>query len=137
MPTEAGVVAHHGVHAGAAGDIGNIVQVAVGVGVFVVDGRRNNFVGSMARAEAMASIAPAPPSKCPVMLLVDDTSRPFLARSPNSVLKASVSFTSLSGVDVPCALTYPMASGDKVRVGKGGAGGTNHALMARRDPVKW
>ena len=55
------------------------------------------------RAVMPASSPPAPPSRCPVIDLVDDTAS-FWAWSPKQRLMASVSSLSLNGVDVPCAL---------------------------------
>src|SRR6266404_4737431 len=49
-----------------------------------------------------ASNPPAPPSKCPVMDFVELTGT-FLARSPKTLLRATVSRTSPMGVEVPCA----------------------------------
>ena len=51
------------------------------------------------------SMPPAPPSRCPVIDLVELTTS-FLAWSPKASLIALVSLTSPSGVDVPCALRY-------------------------------
>src|SRR5260370_18795795 len=57
-----------------------------------------------------ASNPPAPPSKCPVMDFVELIGT-CLARSPKTRLSARVSMTSPSGVEVPCAFTYPISSG--------------------------
>ena len=54
-----------------------------------------------------ASAAPAPAIMCPVTPLVEVTGG---AASPNTLRIASASVASLSGVDVPCALTCPMAA---------------------------
>ena len=51
------------------------------------------------------SIPPAPPSKCPVIDLVELTTS-VRACSPNTALIASVSFLSPSGVDVPWAFIF-------------------------------
>ena len=57
----------------------------------------------IAITQAMASTAAAPPSRWPVMDLVEDTLTLY-ASSPNAFLMAMVSYFSLSGVEVPCAL---------------------------------
>ena len=59
---------------------------------------------------ATASTAPAAPSRCPIADLVEETGM-SLAASPRAALRASVSARSLSGVEVPCALTYTTSSG--------------------------
>ena len=64
------------------------------------------------------SMPPAPPSRWPVIDLVELTTS-FLACSPNASLIALVSLTSPSGVDVPCALRYwtwsALSAGDAQR----------------------
>src|SRR5579862_557655 len=55
-----------------------------------------------------ASSPPAPPSKCPVMDLVELTA---ILRSPKKFLMACASSVSPMGVDVPWAFTYPTTSG--------------------------
>src|SRR6185437_9632063 len=57
-----------------------------------------------ARIAATDSIAPAPPSRCPVIDLVADTTTP-LAASPGARAMASASTTSPAGVEVACAFT--------------------------------
>ena len=52
----------------------------------------------------MASAPPAAPIMCPVVDFVELTAT-FFAASPNARLMATVSATSPSGVDVPCAFT--------------------------------
>src|SRR6266513_2443657 len=83
--------------------IRNVVQIALGIGRLQVDGRRQNLVAERQNADACLN-PPAPPSRCPVMDLVElmGTS---LARSPNNLFSARVSMTSPSGVEVPCAFT--------------------------------
>ncbi|MBS1115779.1 MAG: hypothetical protein H6Q87_163 [candidate division NC10 bacterium] len=58
----------------------------------------------------MPSTAPAPPSRCPIMDLVELTgiSR---ALGPSAASSEAVSDASLNGVPVPWALTYPTLSG--------------------------
>ena len=52
----------------------------------------------------MASTAPAAPSRCPIADFVEETGT-FAACSPSAALIARVSERSLSGVEVPWALT--------------------------------
>jgi hypothetical protein len=53
---------------------------------------------------AIASTAPAAPSRCPIADLVELTGM-SAARSPRAALIAFVSAASFSGVEVPWALT--------------------------------
>ena len=53
---------------------------------------------------AIASTAPAAPSRWPIADLVELTGM-SAARSPSAAFSATVSERSLSGVEVPCALT--------------------------------
>src|SRR3712207_8509282 len=55
--------------------------------------------------DTMHSMAPAAPSMCPVHDLVELTLR-SAACEPKTALIALVSFRSLAGVEVPCALMY-------------------------------
>ena len=59
---------------------------------------------NIANIENIASIAPAAPKRCPVIDLVELTTK-FLAESLNTVLIANVSAMSPAGVDVPWAFT--------------------------------
>ena len=52
----------------------------------------------------MNSTEPAAPSMCPVIDFVEETLS-FDAASPKTLAIAIASFESLSGVEVPCALT--------------------------------
>src|SRR6202035_5832131 len=61
-----------------------------------------------ARAELPASSPPAPPSRWPVIDLVELTA---ILRSPKKLRMACASSASPIGVDVPWALTYPTTSG--------------------------
>ena len=56
--------------------------------------------------QATASTAPAAPSMCPVMDLVELTMQARAASSPRASLMALVSQASLRGVLVPWALMY-------------------------------
>ena len=56
-----------------------------------------------ANADAITSTAPAAPSRCPVIDLVELIAV-FLAASPIAFLMAAVSYWSFSPVEVPCAL---------------------------------
>ncbi len=53
-----------------------------------------------------ASTAPAAPMRWPVTPLPEVTGS---APSPNTLASAAASAASLSGVEVPCALTWPMS----------------------------
>ena len=57
-----------------------------------------------ASSVATASTAPAAPSRWPIADFGEETGHPR-ACSPSAVLIAFVSARSLSGVEVPCALT--------------------------------
>ncbi len=57
------------------------------------------------RAANAASMEPAAPSGCPVTPLVELTGTSV----PATLRMTPASITSLSGVDVPWALTYPMS----------------------------
>ena len=57
----------------------------------------------IARTVNAASMAPAAPSKCPVIDLVELIARLY-AWSPYILFIAIVSYLSFSGVEVPCAL---------------------------------
>jgi hypothetical protein len=59
-----------------------------------------------ARSAATASTAPVAPIMCPVTPLPDVTGT---AWGPNTLAMAAASAASLSGVDVPWALTCPMS----------------------------
>ncbi len=61
-----------------------------------------------ARRAAIASTAPAAPMRWPVTPLVEVTGT---AWSPNTLASAADSAASLCGVDVPWALTWPIAEG--------------------------
>src|SRR5690349_17486621 len=63
-----------------------------------------------ASSDTPNSSAPAPPSRWPVIDLVDPNTS-ALAWSPKTALTASVSATSPCSVDVPCALIYPTSFG--------------------------
>jgi hypothetical protein len=58
----------------------------------------------IARTEAIASTAPAAPSRWPVIDLVDDTGIRRASASPSAILMAAVSVASLASVEVPWAL---------------------------------
>ena len=89
--------------------VGNIVQLTSGIDVVQVRSRRSSLVLS-AITIMPASSPPAPPSKCPVMDLVELTRSLWLvACSPNSRWIAFDSVTSPSGVDVACAFTYSIS----------------------------
>ena len=75
----------------------------------------------IASRHATASVAPAAPTRCPVTPLVDVTGG---ADSPNTLRIASASAASLSGVEVPCAFTCPIADA-------GSAGVVERELHAR------
>ena len=53
---------------------------------------------------ATDSMAPAPPSRCPVIDLVDVTTTPSMA-GPSALASACASTASPSGVEVACAFT--------------------------------
>ena len=72
-----------------------------GVAWLIVGGMHPSWI---AFAHAIASTTPAAPSMCPVADLVELTARRS-AWSPKTARIALASFGSLSGVDVPCALT--------------------------------
>ena len=57
----------------------------------------------MARMQAIASVRPPAPIRCPVADLVEDKGG-AVSRPPNTALTASVSALSPNGVEVPCAL---------------------------------
>ena len=57
----------------------------------------------MARTEITASTPPAPPIRCPIIDLVEETATRFAA-SPKVVLIAKVSILSFNSVEVPWAL---------------------------------
>ena len=59
---------------------------------------------------AMASMAPAAPSEWPVTPLIEVTGGPG---RPKSLAIASASAASLSGVEVPWALTWRMSLGSR------------------------
>src|SRR5690606_33080670 len=59
-------------------------------------------------ASATASIAPAPPCECPVTPLIALTAGPGAG---NTSRMAIASVASLSGVEVPCALTWVTSAG--------------------------
>ena len=65
---------------------------------------------------ATASMAPAAPSEWPVTPLIDVTGGPGV---PNSFAIASASAASLSGVDVPWALTWRDVGGVEPGAGQG------------------
>ena len=85
-----------------AGLVGHVIQIALGIGILVIDRRRHHVVW-IASAHTAVSTAPAAPSRWPVTALVELTAS-FLACAPNTVLIAWVSHLSPSGVEVPCAL---------------------------------
>lgn len=62
---------------------------------------------SIARTVSAASIAPAAPSVCPTTPLAEVTA----GAPPNRSRTTAASAASLSGVEVPCALTWPTSSG--------------------------
>ena len=66
---------------------------------------------SSARIVNDASTAPAAPRQCPVAPFVDETGVAYAFSSPSASLITRVSALSPTGVDVPCALTYPTSSG--------------------------
>ena len=68
------------------------------------------------RSPITASTAPAAPTRCPVTPLVEVTGGPA---SPKTLVRASASAASLSGVDVPWALTCPIGRGLEAGVGEG------------------
>ncbi len=70
----------------------------------------------MVRAVATASMAPAPPSACPVTPLMEVTGG---EGAPNTFSMACDSARSLSGVEVPWALMWPMSPGRQPGVGEG------------------
>ena len=94
--------------------IGNIVEIALGVWFFIVDGGGKDSLADRQDVK-MASVLPAAPSRWPVIDLVALIGI-FLAYSPKTVLMAIVSVRSLSGVEVPWALMYSTSSGLKSRV---------------------
>ena len=82
---------------------GHVVQVEILVGLLVAERRRRDALRS-ASTVAIASTAPAAPSRWPIADFVDETGT-RCARSPSAALIASVSARSFSGVEVPWALT--------------------------------
>ena len=60
---------------------------------------------------AIASTAPAAPSRCPIADFVEDTGIWRARASPSARFRAAVSAASFRGVDVPCAFTYATSSG--------------------------
>ncbi len=83
---------------------GDVVEVEPVVGLLEVDRRRRDRGRVSACTVATASTAPAAPSRWPIDDFSDETGI-AAARSPNTRLIASVSERSLSGVEVPWALT--------------------------------
>src|SRR5262250_2538424 len=67
---------------------------------------------AITRLHTAASIAPAAPSRWPVIDLVE-ASITFCAYSPKTRLTAVVSVRSFGGVEVPWALMYWMSEGDR------------------------
>ena len=67
----------------------------------------------------MASTAPAAPRVCPVAPFVDEMGVRRALSSPSASFKTRVSPASPTGVDVPCALTYPISSGVTFALGEG------------------
>src|SRR6266568_4839853 len=63
--------------------IRNVIQVALGIRIFEIDGRRQNLIAQRQRADAGFQSA----------------------RSAKTLFRARVSITSPIGVDVPCAFT--------------------------------
>ena len=83
-------------------------SVATSTGTFSSRSSRLMVGGAtLSRSASMAatdSMAPAPPSRCPVIDLVDVTITPSMA-VPSALASACASTASPSGVDVACALT--------------------------------
>ena len=82
--------------------VGDVVQVALRIGMAVVNRRRQHtFVDG--RTHIIASTAPAAPKVWPIIDFVDETAS-SCACAPKTSLIAFVSARSPSGVEVPCAL---------------------------------
>ena len=81
------------------------VEVARGVGLVEVDGRRQEAVAQRERRSSSASIAPAAPSVWPTARLGRAHREPAARRRRRRVWIAAASMPSLSGVPVPWALT--------------------------------
>src|SRR3989441_7422030 len=82
-------------------------QAGSGVNWLMVGGTTPVWTTS---AHTAASTAPAAPSMCPVIDLVDPKIS-LRACAPNTAFTAAVSAASPCGVDVPWALIYPTCSG--------------------------
>jgi hypothetical protein len=80
----------------------DVIEVEAFLGLLVAQCRRRDAVAQ--RQRATASTAPAAPSRWPIADFVDETGT-RVACSPSAAFSALVSERSLSGVDVPCALT--------------------------------
>ena len=76
-------------------------QAGSGVNWLIVGGITPSRIAS---AHTANSSAPAAPSRCPVIDLVEPNTS-FLACGPNTAFTAAVSAASPYGVEVPCALT--------------------------------
>ncbi len=101
------------------------VEVDLGIGL----ARSRRWAGSeprsMVSVVATASMAPAPPRACPVTPLIEVTGG---EGEPKTFSMACASARSLSGVEVPCALMWPISAGAHPGIGEG-------ELHARRRPV--
>ena len=67
----------------------------------MVGGRKFSCSASV---QITASVAPAAPSMCPVIDLVEETGILYARSSPNTSFRTRVSDASPTGVEVPCAL---------------------------------
>ena len=84
------------------GFVGHVVQIAAIAGIAQIDGWRADLIADGQNGK-IASTAPAAPSRCPVMDLVELTATRVSA--PNTCLIARVSARSPKGVEVPWAFT--------------------------------
>ena len=98
-----------------------VFVVVIGVVVGVIGGRFRFNVGGITPVIRLIivkadSTAPAAPSRCPVAPLVDDTYNGEwrnVVDKPKTEWIAFTSAKSPTGVDVACALIYPMCSGKR------------------------
>ena len=67
-----------------------------------------NMPSRQAMTQAMVSVIPPAPIMCPVAALVELTAG---LQPPNTSFIAEISTLSPTGVEVPCALMYPMSPG--------------------------
>ena len=127
-PAEPECVAERDLHVLLPRLVRHVVEVALGIGRLVVDRRRQDPV-MKGEHGGNGLDAPAAPSRCPVIDLVEETAS-LCACSPNTRLIARVSNLSLYCVEVPWALMYPTAAGSS-------PASRRAAAIARAAPSPW